>query len=157
MSTPKTKRTPAETWDAIMKAAEDDAAEQEMERVLAMSDAEVDDELAAAGFDPVKVRADGAALAARLLARRDAETAPAQAAHLERARLAQIRARRGKLDRSALLARIHTVKNDPRLPAPLAVQYRNRGTDEASDDELEDTLDALEALLEHHDESRGAK
>ena len=61
MTTPPKKRTPAETWDAIMRMADDDAADQEAERILALSPEELDRELAAEGFDPAKLRADGAA------------------------------------------------------------------------------------------------
>ncbi len=157
MTTPPKKRTPAETWDAIMRMADDDAADQEAERILALSPEELDRELAAEGFDPAKLRADGAAHVARLLAKREADLATIEKLEREQARLVAIRARRGKLGRDALLARIALAKNDPRLPAPLAVQYRNRDASAATDEELEDTLDALEAQLEHHDEDRGAE
>ena len=157
MSTPipPKKRSPAETWDAIMKGADDADADagREMDRILAMSDADLDRELAADGLDPAKVRVEGKAFADRLLGKRVADTKLVDELRRERDRLLAIRARRGKLDRSALLERIALAKTHPRLPAPLVAQFRNRGTEEATLEELESTLDALEGLLEHHDEA----
>jgi hypothetical protein len=56
------KRSPQETLDVIEESADSDEAE----RILALSDEELDQELGAEGFDPKAVRARGAALAARL-------------------------------------------------------------------------------------------
>jgi hypothetical protein len=49
------KRTPAEAWRALQAWAGDD----EIERVAALSDAELDSELRKLGADPVAVRAEG--------------------------------------------------------------------------------------------------
>jgi hypothetical protein len=56
------KRSPQETLDVIEESADSDEAE----RILALSDEALDQELRAEGFDPKAVRARGAALAARL-------------------------------------------------------------------------------------------
>src|SRR5450755_2075478 len=61
------KRTPEELWKAI----EAQAAEDEIERFLAMSDEEIDDELRAHGGDPEQIRKDGVALADKLGKARD--------------------------------------------------------------------------------------
>ncbi len=57
-------------------------------------------------------------------------------------------ARREKLDRASLEARITTARNDPRFSAPAAILFRNRETKEATDEELVQLLDTLEALAE---------
>jgi len=69
------KRSPAEAWDALEKMADD----EEVERVLALSDEELDKELADAGFDPEKVRAQGQALGERLARESAPAIAPALA------------------------------------------------------------------------------
>jgi hypothetical protein len=57
------KRTAAQAWDALEQMATDD----EVDRVLSLSDEELDAELAKGGADPQKVRAHGEALAARMV------------------------------------------------------------------------------------------
>jgi hypothetical protein len=68
MTTPK--RTPEEAWQAIERWAMDDEAE----RILALTDEELDRELREAGFDPAEVRAKGREIGerAREVARRKA-------------------------------------------------------------------------------------
>src|SRR5260370_40952592 len=61
MVTPK-KRTPAEAWDALENMAFDD----EVARVLALSDEQLDEELKESGLDPQRVRERGRALGERL-------------------------------------------------------------------------------------------
>jgi hypothetical protein len=58
----KRKLPPNEAWDALERMALRDEAE----RVHALSDSELDKELAAKGIDPKALRARGAALAAKL-------------------------------------------------------------------------------------------
>jgi len=53
-----TKRTPAEIWKEIVAEARDD---EEIERLASLSDAAVDEELASAGFDVAKERAEAQA------------------------------------------------------------------------------------------------
>ena len=62
MSAPE-KRSTADTLRALEAMADDDAAEREMDRILALKPEEVDRELAAAGIDPAAARARGAKLA----------------------------------------------------------------------------------------------
>jgi hypothetical protein len=61
MSTTR-KRTADEAWDALDQAAVDD----EVKRVLALSDEALDEELADAGLDPAQIRASGASLGAQI-------------------------------------------------------------------------------------------
>jgi hypothetical protein len=63
--------------EALRRAAEDAEAEAAMDRVLAMSDEQVEKELVAQGFDLEKVRGDAAAMAATLEARAAREAADA--------------------------------------------------------------------------------
>ena len=56
--------------ELVRKAEEETAVRKEGERVAALTDAELDAELAAWGIDPKAARARGAALAAKLLAKR---------------------------------------------------------------------------------------
>jgi hypothetical protein len=65
-------RTAAETWNRIQAMSVDD----DLEDVLAMSEAELDREIVAAGGDPKEIGERGAALAEKLLARR-AKQSPA--------------------------------------------------------------------------------
>jgi hypothetical protein len=62
MSPPGRKRTALETLEALDRQA----AEDEMDRILALSDAEIDAELAAEGFDPTSERAEGARMGEQL-------------------------------------------------------------------------------------------
>jgi hypothetical protein len=145
------KRTPEE----IMKAIQTMGDEDEMDRILAMDDDALDRELREAGFDPETVRASGAALAKELLERRErlAWQAGAQdALDRVRARFDRQPARTERLPRAELLARIARARTDPRLAQPVAVMFRNRSADEASDEELEAILDEIEALAEHEGE-----
>ncbi len=62
MTTPR-KPTATETMRAIESMAEDDEAEREMERILALPPEQLDRELAEAGIDPAQSRARGEAVA----------------------------------------------------------------------------------------------
>jgi hypothetical protein len=65
------KRSAAEAWEAL----EDMAAQDELDRVLSLSEKELDAELAEAGFDPERVRAKGEEVAAKILGRASADVA----------------------------------------------------------------------------------
>jgi hypothetical protein len=138
------KRTPEETWRALDdQAAADDAAD-----IRAMTNEELDRELAAQGFDPAEERAKGAELAAFLLARREREQKAEAEVGARRARLVQRAARRGPLTRQQVLARIEIARLDPRLPAPAVLMLRKTRVEQATDEELEALLDELEDLVE---------
>ncbi len=145
-----TKRNARQEWDAIEKLA----VEDEMDRILALSDAELDRELVDAGFDP-KVEAEkGAAMAADLVAHRHEQAWQAEA----EAKLARVQSRfaargsRGeKLTRAELEGRIAMARTDPRLAQPVSVMFRNRPAEKATDEELEAMLEEIEALAEHEE------
>jgi hypothetical protein len=65
---PSAKKTPEEAWDALEQMRVDD----EVDRVLGLSEAQLDAELKDAGADPAKVRARGEAIGRELDAKRAA-------------------------------------------------------------------------------------
>jgi len=65
-----------------------------------------------------------------------------------RATLAAVRARRPKLPREQILARIDAAQKDPRFAAPVVTFFRKRTTAETTDEELEALLDEIEAARE---------
>jgi hypothetical protein len=138
------KRTPEELWTAL----EDLAAEVEAERIKAMSDTELDDELRADGLDPAKVRAEGAAFAKALFDRREREQKAAERQAQMQSRLEERAARRGKLSKDELVKRIEIARNDPRLAQKVAVGFRNRDTNAATVPELESMLEEIEELVD---------
>jgi hypothetical protein len=142
-SNDKPRRTPEETWKAIERGAADD----EMDRITALSDAELDAELRAIGFDPEEVREQGADMAARAPAILAEEWKREDELAQSRARLAARRAARPKLDAQGLRDRIALARKDPRLPQPAAVMFRNRKEGEETIEELESMLDELEDLI----------
>jgi len=80
MSTEKKKLAPDEAWDALEKMAVDD----EVERVLALSDEDLDAELAKTGANPERVRQRGDDLGRRLVAGREASKGVAASASRRR-------------------------------------------------------------------------
>jgi len=133
----------------MWKAMEDGpAVDAEMERILALSDEALDAELTAAGFDVPALDAKNAAFIQGLHEARAAHGDAADRLRRARMLIASRPARREKLDRATIEARIATARNDPRFSAPAAILFRNRETKEATDDELLLLLDTLEALAE---------
>jgi hypothetical protein len=145
------KKHRADAWDAITRAAED----AEIARALAEPAEEVDAGLRAHGLDPARVRADGAALGARLLADRERlawQVEAAEALAKDEARTSPARGRYAALDHDALLARLALAKSNPRLSAPVAFMFRNHTPEEATDEELRGMLEDLDALADPDDE-----
>jgi len=153
-NTDKKKRTAKEVWEAI----ERQAAEDEMDRIQALSSEDLDRELREQGVDPEKVRNEGLELVKRLSERRQAMRWQADAAEgleRERARIARITAalRAEHLSREALLARIEIARNHPRFASPVAVMFRNKTDTPPTDEELLGILAELTALGEKAEES----
>lgn len=142
----KHERTPEE----LLRAIDEQHAADEAERIRSLSDEEVTEEIRAAGGDPDAIGRRGAALAARLLAKRRREAWQEGAVRaLRRAReildKPGLRKTRG-LSREALLERIEAARSDPRLREPIAVAFRDKKLDTSSEAELEAILDAIEDL-----------
>jgi hypothetical protein len=145
-----TKRTPRETWDAIRRQAESD----EIARFLAKSRAEVDASLRANGHDPAAVRAEGEALAKKLRADRERlawQVEAAQGLAKEQARFDARVPKYGGLSHRELLDQLAVARANPRLAQPVAVMFRNRKPEEASDEELRAILEEIEALGEENE------
>jgi hypothetical protein len=150
MSTKKptpTPRTPEETW----KALEAQAREDEIDRFLTATPAEVDARLRASGHDPNALREEGKKVAAEASVDRKRLAWQIEAAVGLAKEQARVDARSRATDyaglsRSELLARLAAAKQNPRLPQPVAVLFRNRKAEEASEDELREMLQEIEAL-----------
>jgi hypothetical protein len=115
----------------------------------------VDEELRAAGGDPAKIRAEGAAFAAKLLEARRKELAARAKKDLERRREAAARAPRiPRGSREDLLAMLAAVQNHPRYAGRVSAMFRKRSLSEATDEELAVLLEEIEAarLAEDDDE-----
>jgi hypothetical protein len=146
------KRSGAALWKAIKEAEIQD----DVDEILAMSDAELDAYLRANGGDPEKIGAAGVALASELDARRDR-----LAWHDEmekklenfRAVAAAARARpREKLSRAELWKRVESARTDPRFAAPVAALFRSKTPEASTDEELQALLDQLDLLAKLADE-----
>ena len=141
------KKTPGEAWNAMREADLDDLVDE----IDAMSPDEVDRALDAAGGDAAGTARRGAAQVDGLkerharLAWQDEARAKLAAS---RATFAAVRARRPKLPREELLARIDAAQKDPRFAAPVVTFFRKRTTAETTDEELEALLDEIEAARE---------
>jgi len=62
----KKKLSDAQTWAALERMADEQRADDEVERVLGLSEAELDAELRAAGMDPEALGAEGEAIGRKL-------------------------------------------------------------------------------------------
>jgi hypothetical protein len=141
------KREAPEAWAAI----EEQARRAEMERFASMPKDEVDARLRAAGLDPERTRAEGAAMARKLAADRDRLAWQVEAAEGLAKAQAAFDARPSKYEgwtRDALAERLEVVRKSPKLAQPVAVMFRNRKPEEASADELRELLEEIEALEE---------
>lgn len=145
MTTPK--RTPAETWAALEKQAREDR----ISRFLAKPASAVNASLRASGLDPAAVRAEGTALAKKLMANRDRlawQVTAAEGLARDQARFAARTPKYASLSRADLEARVVVAKRDPRFAQPAAVMFRNKSASEATDEELRAILEELDALAE---------
>jgi hypothetical protein len=141
------KKTPGEAWNAMREADLDDLVDE----IDAMSPDEVDRALDAAGGDAAgtakRALAQIAALKERhaRLAWQDEARAKLEAG---RAAFAAVRARRPKLTREELLARIDAAQKDARFATPIVTFFRKRTSAETTDEELEALLDEIETARE---------
>jgi phage-related tail fiber protein len=141
------KRTPAETWRAI----EAQAREVEIDQFASMPRANVDARLRAMGEDPDALRAQGAALAKSLGASRDRlawQAAAAEGLARAQARVAGRTAHDAGVPRDVLVARLTALRASPRFTEQPSLLFRNRKTEEATDDELRAIVEELEVLAE---------
>lgn len=141
------KRSTEETLN-VMREADLDALVNEID---AMSPAEVDRALDANGGDAAgtarraKAQIESLQERSARLSWQDAARAKLDA---NRATFAAVRARRPKLPREELLARIATAEKDARFAAPIVTFFRKRTTADTTDEELEALLDEIETARE---------
>jgi hypothetical protein len=140
----KTK-DPAALWRAIKEAE----VEDDIDDVLAMSDAEVDAYIAANGGDPQKIRAAGEALAKELDSRHDRlkwhDTMEDTLHRVRMTAATQVRPR-PPVSRAQLMARLERARSDPRFASPVAALFRGKTTEACTDQELETMLRQVELL-----------
>jgi hypothetical protein len=146
------KKPAVSLWKAIQDAELDD----DVNEILALSDADLDAYISSHGGDPAAIRARGEALANELDARQDRL---AWHGDLEK-KLATVRATaaavrsapREKLSRTELRARIDRARTDPRFAAPVAALFRAKTLEASTDEELQALLDQIELLATLEDE-----
>jgi hypothetical protein len=146
MATKKVK-TPEQAWTSMREAALDDLVDE----IDALSPAEVDALLDANGGDAAGTARRAQSQIAALQERRARLSWQDEArAKLDanRATFAAVRARRPKLPREELLARIAAAEKDARFAAPIVTFFRKRTTAETTDEELEALLDEIETARE---------
>jgi hypothetical protein len=141
---PKQKRP--SLWKSIKEAEIQD----DVDEVLAMSDAELDAYITANGGDPAKIHADGIALAQELDASRDRlawhDEMEEKLTAFRAAAAAKRATPREKLSRAELFARIEQARKDPRFAAPVAALFRSKTPEASTDEELEALLTQIELL-----------
>jgi hypothetical protein len=145
MNGPKTvKRGGAALWKAI----QDSEVEDDIEEILAMSDAELDGYIRANGGDPVAIGAAGEALAKELLERSERLAWHGDARkELEAFRAVAAASRSGEpLPRPELLRRLAAARTDPRFATPVATLFHKKTVEASTDLELQALLDQIELL-----------
>lgn len=141
------KRTARETWEAIEKGA----VEDEMDRILALSNEDLAKELKDEGLEDAFRGETAAETVEKLFAWRERRKQ-----HLEGAsRLARARerfdakvaaAKYAGLPRAELLQRIEVARVDARSGQRATVLFRNKNLEAATEDELRELLEELDAL-----------
>ncbi|HEY2515259.1 MAG TPA: hypothetical protein VGI39_30540 [Polyangiaceae bacterium] len=134
----------------LWKVLQEQALEDDVNEILAMSDAELDQHIKANGGDPAAIRASGAALARELSERR--EQLAWQGEMHDELRAFQERAAASKtkvpLPRPELLKRLDAARRDPRFTAPVAALFRKKSAEDATDEELQLIVDQIELLAQ---------
>jgi len=136
------KRTPSELLDAIHDMHLDD----ELERIAALSDDEVAGEIRELGGDPDAIGQRGADFVKAQMARIKARTEfdEKAAARISTALGAADKApKTPALPRKELLAMIDRAMKQPRFAQPIAMAFKKRKREAASDEELRTLLDRI--------------
>jgi len=138
----------------LAKVILDQEAQDDLDEILAMSDADLDAYIAKNGGDPQAIRASAAPLVAELLERRerlawhgdmekklDAFRATAEASRTT-----------AKLPREEILRRLEIARRSPRFTAPVATLFQKKTAEASTDEELQALLDEIELLAKLEDE-----
>jgi hypothetical protein len=144
------KRDPVALWRAL----QEQAMEDELAEIEAMSDEELDAHIRANGGDPEAIRASGAAFVKELLAAREANAwRQAVAKKNEAARAIVDEKKKGpKLSRDELLSRLRRARNDPRFAEPVAALFHGKSEQASTDEELQALIDQIELLAKLDEE-----
>lgn len=133
------ERTDAELWKALLRI--DDPLD---ERV---SSASVDEQLRAAGLDPDAIAKEGGSYVMNL---QEGERLSWQKAATRKKEafdgLAQARTNIGAMSQVEILARLNSLRSDPRLGPQIMTAFRKRKPEESSVEELKALLEDVEAL-----------
>jgi hypothetical protein len=144
------KRTAGETLDALRRLAKDDRLDDALADTRSKTDDEIARAIEAEGGDAKGIGERGAALAARLLERRERlsgwQERAAAALAKATARARQLPRTPPSLGRAELERRLSIARADPRFTAPVAAAFRNRSAEESTDEELAALLDEIEIL-----------
>jgi hypothetical protein len=153
MEPTKKKRAPEEAWDALEKMELDD----EVDRVLGLSDKELDDELAKGGADPQQVRNRGRQIAAQIVPsatptlgqppKPSGAAAPAKVIPLRRVRLVALLAAALGVFAVVLLVRRpdgDVTQGNPARRRELAAEHRAKASAECAASHWQACLDALD-------------
>ena len=134
------RKTDRQVWDELQ-------ADAELDRIKHLTTAELEAEVRADGGDPVAIRQRGAALAAKVLPERAVDWKSRA-----KARLDELKKRVGEwpsfagLSRNELLARLRAAQADPGLSGPVALAFRKRSAEDATDEELREILEEIAVL-----------
>jgi hypothetical protein len=140
---------------ALWKAIKESEVQDDVDEVLAMSDAELDAFISSHGGEPAKLRARGEALAKELEARNERLAwhgdMEKKLTDVRAAATALRSAPREPISRKELLDRVALARKDPRFDAPVAALFRNKTPEASTDEELQALLDQIELLAKLED------
>ena len=141
-----TKKSPLTLWRTL----QEQQIQDDVDEILAMSDAELDAYVRSNGGDPAAIRARGATLAKELGDRRAKLAWHADMHEKSDTFRATAAARRStvKLPRAELLTRLSAARTDPRFAAPVAALFQKKTAEASTDDELQALLDQIDLLRE---------
>jgi hypothetical protein len=133
---------------ALWKALKQAEIEDDVNEVLAMSDAELDGFISANGGNPAAIRASGASLAKELLERRERNawhgTMDKKLSDFRD--VADAARTKVKLPRLEILHRLEIARNDPRFAVPVGALFQKKTAEASTDEELQALLDQIELL-----------
>jgi len=155
MSSTKNAKNPRTLWRTL----KEQEAQDDLDEILAMSDAELDSYIDENGGDAKAIRARGAALAEELLLHRKEKAWHGEmGAELESFRKkAEARRITETLSRDDLLKRIEIARNKPRFATQVATLFQKKTKEAATDEELRDLLEQMELLGMLEDEAKDKK
>lgn len=140
----------------VLRAIEEQSAEDELNEILAMSDEELDRTINEGGGDARAIRASGEALAKELLESRKRNAwhgrAEDELEAFRKTAAASKSASKEKLPREELIRRIDVARKNPRFAAPVAMLFQKKTAEASTDAELEALLERIALLSKLEEE-----